>query len=460
MTLTAPRNNWVLNTLSPEDSSGYYIPVTISDFDVNYRGFDHIELQYKISTQGDDNWVNVCSYYADSTLYQEASGTKAMIDGGRIDNVRFYGERDPIEQRYDLRAVSFCRHGNGFISRSSEILSGVKDTRCPRVFGQPEPANGILGVGNNLLLRFNEPIAGNYLDEDNNFQLLGVTNRSGIASSTSVYFDGTPSCGATSEVTRILSGKSFTIDLMVKPFSTILTNPMQLFGHSTPTGGIAFGIEPAEEGLCRLYAYINDYSVRSLPLLPMTDFRRLVMTFDNETKAIRFYSGTEDITAPNAAVDSLMPDYNGNAPLVFGHGFKGNMLEARLWIKALSPEEIVSTHERRLTGYERKLAAYYPMNEGRGTIVHDKANGSTMTLHGAAWTTPNGYSLNLDGRQTVTLDQNIFFFSGFKTHHELVEASRMLKGDDGNFKPFQQFLKDVETINKELARKRKELGLE
>ncbi|MBP5540150.1 MAG: T9SS type A sorting domain-containing protein [Bacteroidales bacterium] len=408
VTLTAPRNNWVLNTLSPEDSSGYYIPVTISDFDVNYRGFDHIELQYKISTQGDDNWVNVCSYYADSTRYMEASGTKAMIMGGRIDNVRFYGERDPIEQRYDLRAVSFCRHGNGFISRSSEILSGVKDTRCPRVFGQPGPANGILGVGDNLLLRFNEPIAGNYLDEDNNFQLLGVTNSSGIASSTSVYFDGTPSCGASSEVTRILSGKSFSIDLMVKPFSTSLVNPMQLFGHTTASGGIAFGIEPAEEGLCRLYAYINDYSVRSLPLLPMTDFRRLVMTFDNETKEIRFYSGTEDITSPTATVDTLMPNYNGNAPLVFGHGFKGNMLEARLWIKVLSPEEIVATHEKRLTGFERKLAAYYPMNEGRGTIVHDKANGSTMALHGASWTTPNGFSLNMNGSQTVTLDQNIF----------------------------------------------------
>lgn len=48
---------------------------------------------------------------------------------------------------------------------------------------------------------------------------------------------------------------------------------------------------------------------------------------------------------------------------------------------------------------------------------------------------------------TATLDENIFFFSGFKTHHELVEASRMLKGEDGNFKPFQQFLKDVEKLN-------------
>lgn len=49
---------------------------------------------------------------------------------------------------------------------------------------------------------------------------------------------------------------------------------------------------------------------------------------------------------------------------------------------------------------------------------------------------------------TAALEENIFWFSGFKTHHELVEASRMLKGDDGNFKPFQQFVKDVETLNK------------
>ena len=406
VTLTAPRNNWVLNTLSPEDSSGYYIPVTISDFDVNYRGFDHIELQYKISTQGDDNWVNVCSYYADSALYHDASGTKAMIDGGRIDNVRFYGERDPIEQRYDLRAVSFCRHGNGFISRSSEILSGVKDTRCPRVFGQPGPANGILGVGDNLVLRFNEPIAGNYLDEDNNFQLVGGTNRTGIASSTSVYFDGTPSCGATSAVTRVLSDKSFSIDLMAKPYSPTITAPLELFGHSTSNSGISFGIEPAEEGSIRLYAYINDYGVRSIPLEPLTAFRRLVMTYNYETRKIEFYAGTECVTdTTTQAADA--PAYEGTAPLVFGHGFRGNMLEARLWIKALSQAEIVETHEKRLTGYERKLAAYYPMNEGRGATVQDKANGATMSLHGASWTSPSGYSLYLNGTQAVTLDQNI-----------------------------------------------------
>ena len=48
---------------------------------------------------------------------------------------------------------------------------------------------------------------------------------------------------------------------------------------------------------------------------------------------------------------------------------------------------------------------------------------------------------------TAVLDNNIFYFSGFKTHHSLVEASQLLKDEDGNFKPFNRFLKDIATID-------------
>jgi len=48
---------------------------------------------------------------------------------------------------------------------------------------------------------------------------------------------------------------------------------------------------------------------------------------------------------------------------------------------------------------------------------------------------------------TAALENNIFFFSGFKTHHELVQVSQLLKDENGNFKPFQQFLKDVAKID-------------
>lgn len=47
----------------------------------------------------------------------------------------------------------------------------------------------------------------------------------------------------------------------------------------------------------------------------------------------------------------------------------------------------------------------------------------------------------------ATLRKNIFYFSGFKTHHELEEASRMLQSDDGGFKPFGKFYEDVKAID-------------
>lgn len=48
---------------------------------------------------------------------------------------------------------------------------------------------------------------------------------------------------------------------------------------------------------------------------------------------------------------------------------------------------------------------------------------------------------------TAALEQNTFVFSGFKTYHELREASALLKDDKGGFKPFDAFRRDVEKID-------------
>lgn len=45
------------------------------------------------------------------------------------------------------------------------------------------------------------------------------------------------------------------------------------------------------------------------------------------------------------------------------------------------------------------------------------------------------------------LEQNVFIFSGFKTHAELSAVSALLIGDDGKKKPFEQFARDVRAID-------------
>ena len=397
--ISAPHDKWIMNTLSPRDSTGWYLPVVIDGFDVNYKNFDHIEFQYKLSTRSDDDWVNLCSYYADDSLYSIASGNKAMINGGRIENIRFYGERDPMEQVYDLRAVAFCRHGNGFITRASSVMRGTKDTRVPRVFGEAEPANAILGVGDKLLLRFNEPIAGNYLDEDNNFQLVGYTNETGITTGISLHFIDTEKSYAESKVQRSISDKSFTVDMMVRPQDP--EAEYTFFNYDTK-GRRRFSFGKTSDN--RLFATLGSGTVYS-DTLPekMMGFTRVAVVYDRENHLVRFYAGTKEVTDTLIAPFKSDIEFNGSAPVSIGKGFAGNMMEVRLWTKALAPDEISQTYMTRLTGYERELVAYYPMDEGKGETLTDKANGATLYAQQTNWEYQQGISLRVKDQQQVKL---------------------------------------------------------
>ena len=395
--ISTPHDKWVMNTLSPKDSTGWYLPVVIDGYDIQHPNFDHIEFQYKLSKQSDDGWVNLCSFYADSVYFNEASGSKAMMKAGRIENIAFYGERDPMEQEYDLRAVSFCRYGTSYLTKASKVLTGIKDTRPPHVFGEPEPANSILGVGDHLLLRFNEPIAGNYLDEDNNFQITGITNEIGMSASTALHFDGHSS--ASTKAKRDLTDKSFSIDLMIRPtVANNRANDMILF--ETTDGQMTKQLILTKDNHLRMIKKVGTHFLAksSKALGDILGFIRVVVVYDKTTDGIRFYVGNEDVTSNNLGTTEEQGDaQERSAHFTFGSTYDGDMLEARVWTKALTLEEITATANRWLTGYERELLAYYRMNEGKGETVTDHAHGATLYLDGCSWNKQKGYSLRLEG---------------------------------------------------------------
>ena len=403
--ISTPHDKWVMNTLSPKDSTGWYLPVVIDGYNINHPNFDHIEFQYKLSKQSDDGWVNLCSYYADSTYYEEASGSKAMMKAGRIENIAFYGERDPMEQEYDLRAVSFCRYGTSYLTKASPVLTGIKDTRVPRVFGEPEPANSILGVGDHLKLRFNEPIAGNYLDEDNNFQITGITNEIGMSAATALHFDGNDV--AYTKAKRDLTDRSFTLDMMIRPtVANNRANDMILF--ETGDGKVTKQLILTKDNRLRLVKKVGNtfLAKTSKPMEPLMAFQRIVVVSDKQNSRTRFFAGTVDIT------DHILGDANdqveegSSAYFRFGEDYDGDMLETRIWTKALTVEEIAATANHSLTGYERELLAYYRMDEGKGETVTDHAHGATLYLDGCSWNKQKGYSLRLDG-EPVRLNGNL-----------------------------------------------------
>ena len=402
--VTTPSDHWVINTESPYDGKrkAWYMPVRIEGFNVNDRGFDHIELQYKLTTQGEKDWVSVCSYYANDSLRAKASGVTDTIPSNGVIVAPFYGEVDPVEQYYDLRAVVYARHAGGFLTNASPILTGIKDTRLPRLFGTPEPINSILGIGDDIKYEFSEPIAGNYLSKINNFEVLGTPVSTNVSTSTSVSFDGKNTYGFTNS-NRNLKGKNFTVDVMVNPAAD--KGDMGVFLHGGPDNGFVFGITADRH----LSATVQGTTVVSDSIVKFNNMLHqiaYVMEQGSDEMTIHFYDGSKPI-----GTKSIQGVYDGHSAFYVGAShdedkwFKGEMLEFRFWNRVLTGDDLSDYGGKTLTGYENGLLDYYRLNEGEGNFSYDKASGSQdLSLIGHTWKRPAGISLKSDGQKCIRLD--------------------------------------------------------
>ncbi len=446
LSISAPADKWVLNTTAQKDSlRGWYIPVTISGFDRHQHNFDHIEFQYKETQRGDDTWTNLCSYYADSTLMAKANGVCELMKPNDNIVTQFYGEGWEIERSYDLRAVLFCRNGGSFLSTPSKVISGIKDTRRPRLFGTPEPKSGLLNVNDDIIFNFSEDIEYNNLSDKTNFEVMGEVNNNDFSETVSVQFSGQAS--VETEAKRNFAGKDLTIEMRVKPAKT--GRDMPLFSQGTNGQKLQLWLTKDQ----KLRAVVDEQTFESVKPIKEGGFQQVAVSINQADSTLMLYSGGEDIGA--GTVYKLNALYNGTGPLIFGRTneqdrtqsqyYEGRMMEARLWYRNMSSGLVSTYGTQRLTGYEKGLVDYYPMNEGSGDYVIDHTQGANAKLIGANWAMPHGMSLHVDKEdkgirlsekalnRTVEQDYTLMFW--FKTDTDgrgtLLANGRGLKEDDG-----------------------------
>ena len=403
--ISSPGDKWVMNTDAPwNEKRGWFLPITIDGFNKYQKNFDHIEFQYKESMRGENSWTNLCSYYADSTLMAQANGVREMIpENGNI-ITQFYGEGTVMEKAYDLRAVLYCRDGNSFLTTPSKIITGVKDTRRPQLFGMPEPKDGIITNEDNIVFNFSEDIEYNYLNDITNFEVKGEVNNDDVTETVSLEF--AKKASVESEAQRNFSGKNLTIDMMIKPSDN--GKEMPLFSHGTNGKKLQLWLT----GDYHLKAVVDEHTYTSTEAIAKGGFTQVAMTISQDS-VLTFYNGGEEI-----GQSKMKALYNGTGPLIFGRTnetdrtksqyYEGRMMEARLWYRALTGGLLGSTYgSRRLTGYEVGLVDYYPMNEGQGNYAMDHTQGANAELKGASWAMPRGFSLHLDWEDRgLALNQN------------------------------------------------------
>jgi len=395
VTISAPVDKWVLNTnAQKDDERGWYIPVTIGGFDRHQLNFDHIEFQYKESQRGDDTWTNICSYYADSTLMAKANGVCELMKPNANIVTEFYGDGWEMERSYDLRAVLFCRNGGTFLTTPSKVVSGIKDTRRPQLFGTPEPKSGLLLLNDDIVFNFSEDIDYNNLGASSHFEVRGEVNNNDISENVSLQFTGQAS--VETEAKRNFTGKDLTIEMRVNPAAT--DRDMPLFSHGTNGQKLQLWLTKDQ----KLRAVVNEETFESQSPIQEGSFRQVAVSISQKDSTLWLYSNGETI-GKGYKLNTL---YNGTGPLIFGRTnetdrtaiqyYEGRMMEARLWYRTMNAGLVGSYGLHRLTGYEKDLVDYYPMNEGSGDYAIDHTQGANAKLVGANWAIPRGMSLHLD----------------------------------------------------------------
>ena len=397
--IASPSKNWVYNTEMPTQTmeSGlieHYMPVKLTGFNVNYDNFKCIRLMYKPSSDSDDNWITLMNYFTDEELCLQAqkNGQNAELipaEAKGTISYKWFLDKMP-DQPYDLCAVTVCDIDNVEVENFSETHSGVKDMYRPRLFGAPQPSNGILTIEDEAMIRFNETIAAGYLTQ-NNFEVTGVKNGSKTSHSVAVEVDGNDTF--VSDLQRSFRGKDLTFEAWINvPNQQNAT----IFEHGTNDEKLSFGITDDR----KLTATINNKVYTSSAVAKenyVNNWNHVALVLNQAEDGIS--AGRLTLYFNFVAVLEVadVPAYTQTSAYTMARGLVGQIHNIRLWTAVRSSGDIQTSSNVVLSGNEANLLSYYPMDEARGTVLKDKARGLNLAMTGGKWILPEGKALVLNG---------------------------------------------------------------
>lgn len=444
--ITKPTNNWTYNTNCATDTidgvEKHYMPITISEFDVNYSDFEHIELQYKEASASDNDWLTLAYYYKDSVLANAAvkNGRNAFAisnDAAGKLYYKFYMDNMP-DQKYDLRAVSFCNINNELVENPSAIVSGIKDMYNPRLFGTPKPANGVLTIDDDIRINFNETIQDGVMTA-NNFEVTGIRNGAVTDHSVAIDLDGENDY-LTTEVERNFANKDLTFECWVN-FDSLQN--ATFFSHGAGNKVISMGMNESGNVVANLSG--KQIVSETAAKWEKSSWNHVALVYNNETQTVTAY-----VNFVAVINDAKVDAYSGVGVVEVGRdvasqsgNFKGKVDQFRIWNDVRSSSTIQVNSTSQLSGNDLNLIAYYDMEEAKGKATEDKARGANLLMKGCSWTLPEGRSAEFDGTAylamntssaVVTSDMDFTLEFWFNAQSDVKNQTMLSNGDGINNK--------------------------
>lgn len=386
VTITNPDDKWLINTSDMVFNGTVIqsIPMNIGlgSYNLNHSTFEKVAVQYKSSSSS--QWISDMVYFVDTAAYNAASPPKQLINGNASLNYTF--EMKSLQDRnYDVRLRTFCADGT---TNSSDIVAGTKDVKRPKLFGTPQPGDGILSPGDDIMVTLDEDVQAGLLTSFN-FSVRGVLNGADIAHNSVLFFDGVNDNASVIEGVN-LENKSFTIEFWTR---RLTDNQGVIFSQ----GDLELGFNASNN----FYAKFGTQTLTTATSYTTADnWMHWAVSYDYEQKTTSFYMNST-IALDNGVVSSSFKPtsriYIGQAmnQTNFYHGY---MHDFRIWESAKGQGSVVANMNVMQRGDEVGLSGFWPMDEASGSIATDKSRNHHALLNGASWAVfPVGYARTFNG---------------------------------------------------------------
>lgn len=379
-----PDANWVGN-----NQNNGVLPITVGGYDINSTGLENIKVQYK--SQDESDWTLLETYFRDENAPDWQVGDEVLPQSGNTFTYAWDISSIP-DGKYDIRAVSNC----SLAQTTSEIHSGLIDKVNPQLFGSPQPADGVLSAGDEIMIQFNEPINAGLLTPSN-FDMRGVLNGGTLRNEAAVDFNGTN--GFMTIPSGInLARKSFSVGMKVQRRST--GEGVLLAQGIDNANGLTIGFNAADKP----YLSLAGEEVVATSTITDNEWHHLIVAFDFESgEAFVYLDGT--LVGLN---NSFFADYTEAGEIKVGKSqtdtqfFDGYVHELRIWNKALAVTDVNVVANQRLSKTTPNLLANWEMEEANGSIAHEKVRLLHAQVQSGWKVFPSGESLNFDGTGFAT----------------------------------------------------------
>lgn len=390
VTIESPADLWVRNT-----NTGDTLNIAIADYNLAHNGFESVLFQYKSTSSS--LWTTDKKFFVNQADYQtdiDNGGTSSWINGQP--DLTYPWDMSSLQDRnYDVRALTTCADGT---ENNSEILTGIKDSKRPKVFGTPQPGDGILSPGEDISIRFDETIQAGLL-LGSNFSVRGELNGAELRHSSSIYFDGVDDY-ASAKAAVNLEDKSFSIEYWTK--------------RATLNEGVIFNQADIEIGFNssnQLYVTLGSETITTTKVYDFTDkWIHHAISYDYDSKKLNVYTAYDGYDKIDLSDITISNTFSGNGRMYVGNNsglskpYNGLMHDFRIWEKAIGQGSAVANMTKQLSGGEIKLSGFWPMDELNGELALDESRSHHLTLNGTQWRVlPSGYAHEFDGSTIINI---------------------------------------------------------